>query len=99
MIPEDASGRVCLADFNNLDINRQSSDFGDCAPHRKPLLPIDFIEVFIAENGILENPLGGKDAAYGMVSVNRIDLILAILGGESCLDPGGRQGLTASATA
>jgi hypothetical protein len=41
---------------------------------------IDFIEDFIAEMLVLENPCGGNDAAYGMAFVNRFGRILMGLG-------------------
>jgi len=75
-VAENAAILVCMADLNNLDINCQTLDFRDRCFHGKSLLLFDFIEKFIAETGILENPCDGNNVAYGVVSVNGFGRIL-----------------------
>ncbi|MGR9058986.1 hypothetical protein ACU8NH_24310 [Rhizobium leguminosarum] len=76
MIPKNAAVRVCLADLYDLDINRQTLNSGDRLLHRKSVFLFDFIDIFIAEIGILENPCDGKDVEYGILIANGFGWIL-----------------------
>lgn len=80
VIPDRAAVRVLLVDFQHLNINRQPSDPRDRLAHVNPHFLFEFIEKYIARNGILENPYGKDDVGFGIAFVNGIRWILLNFG-------------------
>lgn len=79
-VAEDAAVLVRLTNLDNLDINRQAVNSGDRLAHESSRFPIEFVDKYIAEIGILENPSGRFDVGFGIAFVNRNGWILSILG-------------------
>lgn len=90
VIPDCAAVCVCLADFDDFNINRQTANFGDRLPHRNLRFLVEFIAETVSENGIPENPPGGFDVGDGIAFVKCYDWILMSFRGIVCVASGCR---------